>query len=211
MKVSLVFLQLLLLSLIESHQHLNANGPFGKQHNIKNEPSPNACNRDIGVATRFFRRRFRTVEQMNVSKTFYTSSEPIQVSWTPVTQSCKDDFVGVFYAEVNFIQNGTTTTTDKASDMCEAQATVVGPKNFIDPGYMHTMLLKDLRLSTTYYYRVGIDEHGWSNVYSFTNRPASKEDSIYMIAYGDMGLAPVEPGAKSTIERVIARVLIAHR
>ena len=90
--------------------------------------------------------------------------------------------------------------------MCETKATIIGPQNFIDPGYMHTMLLEDLRPSTTYFYRVGTDEHGRSSVYSFTNRPATKEESVYIIAYGDMGLAPVEPGAKSTIERVVARV-----
>ncbi|CAF1089906.1 unnamed protein product [Adineta ricciae] len=38
---------------------------------------------------------------MNVSKTLYVSSEPIQVSWIPVPQWCKDDFVGVLYTEVS--------------------------------------------------------------------------------------------------------------
>ncbi len=297
----------LLLILVESDQHLNANGPFGKQHTVNDGPSPYGCDRGSGVTSRFVRRRFRAVQQMNVSKTLYASSEPIQVSWIPVSQSCKDDFVGVFYAEASnespcdyfdyefvqgnqtsttwymanlrrsldfryysrqpkctgnytliakspivqpinynepthihigygdridqmyvsyltnssqytpqcqyglsptsltFHQNGTTTTY-KASDMCETKATIIGPQNFIDPGFMHTMLLEDLRPSTTYYYRVGTNEHGWSSVYSFTNRPATKAESVYMVAYGDLGLAPVEPGAKSTIDRVTARV-----
>ena len=306
MRWSLVFLQLLLI-LVESDQHLNSNGPFGKQHTVNNGPSPYGCDRGSGIASGFVRRGSRAVQQMNVSKTLYASSEPVQVSWIPVSQSCRDDFVGVFYTEVsdqnpcdyfdyeflqgnqssttwymtnlrrsldfryysrqpnctdnytliakspiiqpinynepthihiaygdridqmyvsyltnslqytpqclyglsptslNFRQNGTSITY-KASDMCETKATIIGPQNFIDPGYMHTMLLEDLRPSTTYFYRVGTDEHGWSSVYSFTNRPATKEESVYIIAYGDMGLAPVEPGAKSTIERVAARV-----
>jgi hypothetical protein len=108
-------------------------------------------------------------------------------------------------SSLNFRQNGTTTTY-KASDMCEGKANITGPQNFIDPGYMHTMLLEDLRPSTRYYYRVGTDEHGWSAVLSFTNRPANKEESVYIIAYGDMGLAPVEAGAKPTIDRVTARI-----
>ena len=307
MKWSLVFLQLLLFFLNESDQHLNAKGPFGKQHTANDAPSLYACDRGSSVVSRFVRRRFRAVQQMNVSKTLYVSSEPIQVSWMPVSQSCQDDFVGIFSTEVpdqnpcdyfdyefvqgnrssatwymtnlrrsldfryysrqpkcngnytliarspiiqpinynepthihiaygdridqmyvsyltnssqytpqclyglsptslNFRQNGTSTTY-KASDMCETKATIIGPQNFIDPGYMHTMLLEDLRPSTTYFYRVGTDEHGWSNVYSFTNRPATKEESVYMVAYGDMGLPPDAPGGKSTAERVAARV-----
>jgi len=297
-----------LLIFIQGEKHLNANGPFGKSHKYKNEPSPYACNRGAGVQSSFFPRRVKPIQQMSVSKTLYASTEPIQVSWTPVSPSCKDDFVGVFYAEVpddqscdyfdyefiqnkqnnttwymtnlrrqlNFryysrdhtcsgnytliakspiiqpinyneptqihiaygdridqmyvsyltnssqfipqcqyglaptsltmLQNGTTTTY-KASDMCEAKAIIVGPQNFIDPGFMHTMLLEDLRPSTAYYYRVGTNEHGWSDIYSFINRPADKEEAVNLIAYGDLGLSPVEPGAKSTIDRVTARVL----
>ena len=299
---SIVILFNLLVLLVDAAQHLNSNGPFGKKHTVNDEPNPYACNRRAGLSS-----RFRDVQPMNVSKTLYANSEPIQVSWTPVSQSCKDDFVGVFYSEAKdesacdyfdfeFVQENQSTTTwamtnlrrsldfryysrqpkctenytliaqspivqpvnynepthihiaygdgidqiyvsyltnssqytpkcqygltptsltmvqtgssitYQASDMCEGKATIIGPQNFIDPGFMHTMLLKDLRPSTTYYYRVGTDEHGWSQVYSFTNRPADKQESVYMIAYGDMGLAPVQPGAHSTIPRLIARV-----
>ena len=112
---------------------------------------------------------------------------------------------GLSPSSLNFHRNGTSTTYT-ASDMCEGKATTWGPQAFIDPGYMHTILLEDLRPSTTYYYRVGCDEHGWSSIFSFTNRPASADEAVNMIAYGDLGLSPVEPGAKSTIDRVIARV-----
>ena len=107
---------------------------------------------------------------------------------------------------LSFRQSGTTTTYT-ASDMCEGKAVIWGPQGFIDPGYMHTILLEDLRPSTMYYYRVGTDEHGWSSIYSFTNRPANKEEAVNLITYGDLGLFPVALGAKSTIDRVIARVL----
>ena len=103
-------------------------------------------------------------------------------------------------------QNGTTKTYT-ASDMCEEKASLWGPQNFIHPGYMHTILLENLLPSTTYFYRVGIDQHGWSQIYSFTNRPSNKDQSVYLIAYGDMGLSPVQRGAKSTIDRVTKRVL----
>jgi hypothetical protein len=106
---------------------------------------------------------------------------------------------------LNYRRNGTTTTYT-ASDMCEGKANTWGPQTFIDPGYMHTILLENLQPSTTYYYRVGTDEHGWSQIYSFVNRPLNKEESVYIIAYGDMGVSPVEPGAKSTMDRVTSRV-----
>jgi acid phosphatase type 7 len=102
--------------------------------------------------------------------------------------------------------NGTTVTYT-ASDMCEGKATIWGPQNFIDPGFMHTILLDDLQPSTTYFYRVGNNDEGWSSVYSFTNRPPNGDSEVILVAYGDMGLAPYASGAQSTIERVRARVM----
>lgn len=107
---------------------------------------------------------------------------------------------------LDFQVNGTTTTYE-ASDMCEGKANRIGPQTFIDPGYMHTILLNSLRPSTTYYYRVGSDEHGWSTVRQFTNRPLSSDTEVNLIAYGDMGVSPVQTGAKSTIDRVLGKVL----
>jgi len=106
--------------------------------------------------------------------------------------------------------NGTTLTYT-ASDMCEGKATIWGPQNFIHPGFMHTILLENLQSSVTYFYRVGTDEDGWSSVYSFVNRPSPNTDSeVSIIAYGDMGLSPVQPGAKSTIDRVQTRVMSSN-
>jgi hypothetical protein len=112
---------------------------------------------------------------------------------------------GLNPSSLNSLQNGTTTTYT-ASDMCEGPAHIWGPQTFIHAGYMHTIILDDLRPSTTYFYRVGTDQHGWSQIYSFTNRPSNKDESVYLIAYGDMDLSPVEPGAKSTIDGVTGRV-----
>jgi len=112
-------------------------------------------------------------------------------------------------SSLNFQINGNTVTY-KASDMCEGKANIIGPQTFIDPGYMHTILLNDLRPSTIYYYRVGSDEHGWSSINKFLNRPSSIDDEVNLLAYGDMGVSPIQTGAKPTIDRILARVLSSN-
>lgn len=113
---------------------------------------------------------------------------------------------GLSPSALDFHQNGSTITYT-ASDMCEGKANRWGPQAFIDPGYMHTVLIENLRPSTTYFYRVGTDAHGWSSIYSFTNRPANKDEAVNLIAFGDMGLAPFAPGSKSTTDRLTPRVV----
>ncbi|CAF2765085.1 unnamed protein product [Rotaria sp. Silwood2] len=100
-----------------------------------------------------------------------------------------------------------TTTTYTALNMCEGPGNIPGPQTFIDPGYMHTILLNDLRLSTTYYYRVGSNEHGWSSLLTFTNRPSSSDEDVTLIAYGNMGVSMPQSGAKANIARILAQVL----
>ena len=46
-------------------------------------------------------------------------------------------------------------STYKASDMCTAPATTTG---FIDPGYIHDVLLIDLHPNTKYYFKYGSSE-----------------------------------------------------
>jgi hypothetical protein len=86
--------------LVQAEKHLNANGPFRKRHTVGNEPSPTACDRGSGISSPFFRRRTKDVQNMQVSKTQYISSEEIQVTWTPIRASCKDDFIGVYFTEI---------------------------------------------------------------------------------------------------------------
>jgi hypothetical protein len=43
--------------------------------------------------------------------------------------------------------------------MCERKAIIWRPQTFIDSEHMHTILLENLQPSTTYYYRVGSNEH----------------------------------------------------
>jgi hypothetical protein len=146
-------------------------------------------------------------EPTQIHLAFGNQNDQIYVSYVTnsnqITPQCQ---YGLDSSSLNFQVSGTTVTY-QASDMCEGKANITGPQTFIDPGYMHTILLNDLRPSTTYYYRVGSAEHGWSSINKFTNRPSSTDDVVNLIAYGDMGVSPIESGAKPTIDRVLARVI----
>ena len=94
-----VFLSSFVLS-IQADKHLNANGPFRKPHTVGYEPNPYACNRGLGLSSSLFPQRTKAIQEIQVSKTFYASNEQIDLTWTPIVASCKDDFIGIFYAEV---------------------------------------------------------------------------------------------------------------
>ncbi|CAF1604347.1 unnamed protein product [Rotaria magnacalcarata] len=232
-----------LLSRRQKKISLNVSGPFGKLHAIGDEPSPHACNRSTGIRSSS---KSLTVMSINVSATVYSSNDEVAITWTPVLASCIDDFVGIYFVNIdpwnacdyfdykfvkkdqrstswhmanlrhqldsryysrdhncsgnyslitkspvieplnynepthahlaygnridqicvsyltnssefipqcqyrlsplslNFQQNGTITTYT-ASYMCEEKATIWGPQPFIHPGYMHTILLENLR------------------------------------------------------------------
>ena len=100
-----------------------------------------------------------------------------------------------------------TSSTYRASDMCEGKANTIGPQAFIDPGFMHTVRLVDLRPSTVYYYRVGNEQHGWSSVHHFLTRPLTDDDStVTLLAYADMGVSPMQLGAQTTIDRILRKI-----
>ncbi len=150
---------------------------------------------------------FNINEPTQIHLAFGDQNDQIYVSYvTNSNQIIPQCQYGLDPSSLNFQVNGTTVTY-KASDMCEGKANITGPHNFIDPGYIHTILLNDLRPSTAYYYRVGSNEHGWSTVNKFTNRPSSTDAVVNLIAYGDMGVSPIQSGAKPTIDRVLKRVI----
>jgi len=84
-----------------SDLHLNNNGPFGKRHSIKDEPSPYACNRGPGISTSIN-------SDLNVSSTVYTSLDEINVTWSAMSNTCLDDFIGIYFTEIplagNYVQ-----------------------------------------------------------------------------------------------------------
>jgi hypothetical protein len=82
-------------------QHLNANGPFGKRHTINDEPSPHACNRGGGLLSSL---TTVTVSTLNISATVYSSNEQIDVTWTPISAPCNDDFIGIYFVEIPLVR-----------------------------------------------------------------------------------------------------------
>ena len=51
---------------------------------------------------------------------------------------------------------------------------------------MHTVVLKQLQPGTRYFYQFGNDQDGWSDVQTFTSRPAPSTKSAKFIAYAGM-------------------------
>ncbi|RMX63691.1 hypothetical protein DD238_006494 [Peronospora effusa] len=109
--------------------------------------------------------------------------------------------------DLKFYATGTSTTYG-ADDMCHAPATTVGQIYFRDPGYMHTVIMTDLKPNTYYFYQYGHEEHGLSQVHRFKSRPLSSYKYANFIAYGDMGaFAAFYGGSESTAARVFKDVV----
>lgn len=90
--------------------------------------------------------------------------------------------------------------TYTAAHMCHRPANLTSQQWFRDPGNMHTVILKGLKLGTRYFYKFGSDKDGWSSVYSLMSRPDESVKSAKFIAYADMGVDPA-PAATSTAVR----------
>ncbi|KAL2642835.1 hypothetical protein R1flu_010422 [Riccia fluitans] len=70
------------------------------------------------------------------------------------------------------------------SDMCDAPANAsIGWRS---PGTIHDVVMKDLDQGRRYYYQVGSDLGGWSDIYSF-RVPEEDADETHALLYGDMG------------------------
>ena len=67
-------------SIVQGDRHLNQNGPFRKRHKLGDEPSPYACDRGSGSSLS----TNAPIANINVSSTNYSSSERINISWTPI-------------------------------------------------------------------------------------------------------------------------------
>lgn len=102
-------------------------------------------------------------------------------------------------------------TTYKASDLCAPPANMEEPGKFMDPNMLHTVIMTDLQLDTTYYYKVGIlssrddpildssslENVVWSKIITFqsplpagytTTYRKNKQAPMTIIVYADQGI-----------------------
>jgi hypothetical protein len=77
-----------------------ANGVFGNRHSIKDEPNIYPCDRSASIPTPSDAIPTVTNTNLNVSTTVYASLEQIEVTWTPISNVCQDDFIGIYFAEI---------------------------------------------------------------------------------------------------------------
>ena len=97
-----------------------------------------------------------------------------------------------------------TWRTYKASDMCGPPANLSA--HFVDPGYIHDVLLRGLKPNRKYCYRCGSPGFKYSSEKSFTSPiPPGSEGTLKFIVYGDMGTTK-QPGAITTAKLVFKEV-----
>jgi hypothetical protein len=94
-----VVLFVLLIAAIQCEEHLHANGPFGKAHLSAKRPSLFNCNQLNGIFFRSIRSASVSISELKVSSITYSNAETIHVSWIPSSTPCKDDLIGVYFAE----------------------------------------------------------------------------------------------------------------
>ena len=97
-KVCVAFLLTFFVLAAATDHQSNVNWAFRNRHSIKDEPYP--CNRDIGISTSSDPIPTVIITQLNVSTTVYVSMEQIEVTWTPILNSCQDDFIGIYFVEI---------------------------------------------------------------------------------------------------------------
>ena len=89
-----------LVIFVVADRHLNANGPFGKRHTIDNDLShTHPCHRGTGISSALISGMTANMSTLNVTATVYSSNEQINISWTPISSPCKDDFLGIYFVE----------------------------------------------------------------------------------------------------------------
>lgn len=114
----------------------------------------------------------------------------------------------VIYATGKSAQS--TVTTFQQSEMSNAIPSPAADFGWHDPGFIHSAILTGLSPSTSYPYKYGSDQAGWSLSQTLRTPPASGSSNVTFIAYGDMGKAPrdnsrehyIQPGSLSVINAV---------
>ncbi len=126
----------------------------------------------------------------------------MRIQWTSGTKATPTVNYGYSTTQLNHVAMGVSRTYT-ANDMCTEPAT--NPKYFIDPGFLHDVILTKLPPNIIIFYQFG-SEYAMSPVYNFTTAPsADSTKGFSFITYGDMGISP-SPGAKDIAYNVIKEI-----
>jgi hypothetical protein len=98
-QVYVVFLLIFFVFVVATDHHLHAKRAFGNRHSIKDEPNIYPCDRNAGISMSSDPIPTVSITDLNVSTTVYASLEAIEVTWTPILNSCQDDFIGIYFVE----------------------------------------------------------------------------------------------------------------
>ena len=107
---------------------------------------------------------------------------------------------GTAASQLDATAQATVSRTYANTDMCGSPATDAG--NFVEPGFLHEVLLTGLEPKTRYYYQYGIGGN-YSAVHSFVSAPVVDPDySFSFVVYADMGItggsSQPDPSAKDS-------------
>lgn len=120
----------------------------------------------------------------------------MRVMWVSGTMESPVVQYGVDPSTMSVVK-GNISKTYTAADMCSEPANDTNA--FVDPGYIHDVLLTNLKPGTRYYYSYG-SEKAMSPIHHFnTAPPVGSANTFTALVYGDMGVSPV-PRAYKTAE-----------
>ncbi|XP_072951813.1 probable inactive purple acid phosphatase 2 [Typha angustifolia] len=102
-----------------------------------------------------------------------------------VTGDGADSFVRYGLEKDGLVRTvGTEVRRYERKDMCDFPANAsIGWR---DPGFIHDGVMNDLEKGRRYYYKVGSDSGGWSDIRSFISRDSDSNETIAFL-FGDMG------------------------
>ncbi|MEJ7829979.1 MAG: FN3 domain-containing metallophosphoesterase family protein [Segetibacter sp.] len=116
---------------------------------------------------------------------FKTFAQPQQIhlSWNSTNKNATENTMAVTWADNNLnkgtIKYGTDSKFSKTGN-------AISKYNDSAKIYIYKATLKGLRPNTTYYYKCGSDEDGWSNKYSFKTAPPFGSKQKFVVGvWGD--------------------------
>ncbi|CAM6104101.1 unnamed protein product [Calypogeia fissa] len=113
------------------------------------------------------------------------TSDPNEMRVMFVTRDGIQSFVkyGHDNSSLNYMSTASAETYHR-THMCDSPAN--SPRGWRDPGIIHDAVMQKLAPGKRYFYQVGSDEGGWSEIYSFV-LPDAYADETDALLFGDMG------------------------